>query len=64
MDLDWVPADLAALVQQALEPAHTTAWIIDGASGRPVRAALHDHGQTPNAEFSPDLGQKTPTLGL
>jgi hypothetical protein len=27
VDLDWVQADLARVIQQALEPAHTTVWI-------------------------------------
>jgi hypothetical protein len=31
VDLDWVRADLTRVVQQALEPAHTSVWIIDGA---------------------------------
>jgi hypothetical protein len=29
VDLDWVQADLARVVRQALEPAHTTVWISD-----------------------------------
>jgi hypothetical protein len=47
VDLDWVQADLARVVQQALEPAHTSVRIIDGAPARapsPVRVALpRDH---------------------
>ena len=39
VDLDWVRADLARVVQQALEPAHTSVWF----THRPVRVALHDH---------------------
>ena len=27
VELDWVRADLASLVQQALEPAHTSVWV-------------------------------------
>jgi hypothetical protein len=30
VDLDWVRADLARVVQQALEPAHTSVWTING----------------------------------
>jgi hypothetical protein len=31
VDLDGVRADLTRVVQQALEPAHTSVWIVDGA---------------------------------
>jgi hypothetical protein len=34
VDLDWVQADLARVVQQALEPAHTTVMITGVTRGR------------------------------
>jgi hypothetical protein len=30
VDLDWVRADLAGVVQQALEPVHVSVWIKPG----------------------------------
>jgi hypothetical protein len=40
VELDWVRADLASLVQQALEPAHTSVWVSPaGAEPRPSSAA-------------------------
>ncbi|HEY8047451.1 MAG TPA: hypothetical protein VIF35_24540 [Streptosporangiaceae bacterium] len=33
VELDWVRADLASLVQQALEPAHTSVWVSPAAAG-------------------------------
>ena len=36
VDLDWVRADLARVVQQALEPAHTSVWISRPRPGGPA----------------------------
>jgi hypothetical protein len=42
MDLDAVQADLASVIQQALEPAHTSVWIHTSPSTPPARGQSHD----------------------